>query len=78
MIEKAVIVAPSSLVRNWANEIEKWLAGKIQSLVIDTGTKAEIDKNLREFHLCPLDYQQCKYLVKYSSFPTYFSGCKLK
>ena len=61
MIEKAVIVAPSSLVRNWANEIEKWLAGKIQSLVIDTGTKAEIDKNLREFRLCSLDYQQCEY-----------------
>ena len=27
MIDKAIIVAPSSLVKNWHNEINKWLAG---------------------------------------------------
>ena len=27
MIDKAIIVAPSSLVKNWYNEINKWLAG---------------------------------------------------
>jgi SNF2 family DNA or RNA helicase len=27
MIDKAIIVAPSSLVKNWDNEINKWLAG---------------------------------------------------
>lgn len=45
-INKGIIVAPSSLVRNWANEIEKWLPGKMSPCVIDSGSKADIDKNL--------------------------------
>lgn len=50
MINKAVIVAPSSLVKNWANEINKWLSGKkITPLVIDSGSKSEIDRNLSYF-----------------------------
>ncbi|KAG0696860.1 DNA repair and recombination protein RAD54-like [Chionoecetes opilio] len=48
-IEKAVIVAPSSLVRNWYNEIDKWLKGKLNSLAIDSGTKTEIDSKLKGF-----------------------------
>ena len=32
MIDKAIIVAPSSLVKNWYNEINKWLAGNDQPL----------------------------------------------
>ena len=49
LIEKAVIVAPSSLVKNWYNEIHKWLAGKIEPLAIDGGSKSEIDKQLNSF-----------------------------
>lgn len=45
-IQTAMIVAPSSLVKNWYNEIQKWLGGKINALVIDSGTKEEIDRNL--------------------------------
>lgn len=45
-IEKVIVVTPSSLVKNWYNEVEKWLAGRVQSLAIDGGTKAEIDKKL--------------------------------
>jgi DNA repair and recombination protein RAD54 and RAD54-like protein len=41
-----VIVAPSSLVKNWYNEIHKWLAGKIEPLAIDGGSKSEIDKQV--------------------------------
>ncbi|XP_032884692.1 DNA repair and recombination protein RAD54-like isoform X2 [Amblyraja radiata] len=48
-IEKVIVVTPSSLVKNWYNEVEKWLAGRVQSLVIDGGTKAEIDKKLATF-----------------------------
>ena len=35
-IEKCIVVCPSSLVRNWANEIDKWLGvGVLNSLAID-------------------------------------------
>ncbi|XP_050700626.1 DNA repair and recombination protein RAD54-like [Eriocheir sinensis] len=48
-IEKAVVVAPSSLVKNWYNEINKWLKGKLNALAIDSGTKTEIDGKLKGF-----------------------------
>lgn len=35
-IEKCIVVCPSSLVKNWANEIDKWLGvGLLNSLAID-------------------------------------------
>lgn len=49
-IENAIIAAPSSLVKNWGNEFKKWLGeGRIVPLVIDHGTKDEIDKNIEYF-----------------------------
>ena len=48
-IEKAIVVAPSSLVKNWDNEFKKWLGQRIQPLAIDGGTKSEIDSNLSGF-----------------------------
>ncbi|XP_052033014.1 DNA repair and recombination protein RAD54-like isoform X2 [Apodemus sylvaticus] len=48
-IEKAVVVSPSSLVKNWYNEVEKWLGGRIQPLAIDGGSKDEIDQKLEGF-----------------------------
>ena len=45
-IEKAIIVTPSSLVKNWANEINKWLQGKCNSLPMDGGNKDEIESKL--------------------------------
>ncbi|XP_076321945.1 DNA repair and recombination protein RAD54-like okr [Tachypleus tridentatus] len=48
-IEKAIIVAPSSLVKNWYNEIKKWLGMRVDALTIDSGTKSEIDQNLKRF-----------------------------
>eukprot|EP01060_Flectonema_neradi_P014505 TRINITY_DN2114_c3_g2_i2.p1 TRINITY_DN2114_c3_g2~~TRINITY_DN2114_c3_g2_i2.p1 ORF type:complete len:1083 (+),score=250.10 TRINITY_DN2114_c3_g2_i2:37-3249(+) len=36
--KKAVIVAPSSLVQNWCNELEKWLEGKVQPCAIAQST----------------------------------------
>jgi len=49
IIEKAVVVCPSSLVRNWYNEINKWLPNKLSPLAIDNGSKDQIDKNLTGF-----------------------------
>jgi len=48
-IDKAVVVCPSSLVKNWYNEINKWLPNKLAPLAIDSGTKDQIDKNLTGF-----------------------------
>lgn len=49
MIDKAIVVSPSSLVKNWYNEISKWLGSKINPLAIDAGSKDEIDRNLSHF-----------------------------
>ena len=48
-IDKVVIVAPSSLVKNWCNEINKWLSGRVGVLAIDSGSKQEIDRNLKQY-----------------------------
>ncbi|XP_060685884.1 DNA repair and recombination protein RAD54-like isoform X1 [Hemiscyllium ocellatum] len=48
-IEKVIVVTPSSLVKNWYNEVEKWLGGRLHALPIDGGTKTEIDQKLATF-----------------------------
>ncbi|KAF7491029.1 DNA repair and recombination -like protein [Sarcoptes scabiei] len=48
-IDKAVIVAPSSLVKNWYNEINKWLGMRVNALAIEGGSKEEIDRKLSSF-----------------------------
>lgn len=48
-IDKAVIVCPSSLVKNWYNEMNKWLGNKINALAIDNGSKSDIDRDLAHF-----------------------------
>ena len=49
LIDKAVVVCPSSLVKNWYNEVHKWLPGKLAPLAMDGGTKEQIQKDLRGF-----------------------------
>ena len=49
LIEKAIVVSPSSLVKNWYNEIHKWLGERVAPLAIDGGSKSDIDKNLHGF-----------------------------
>ncbi|KAF9166937.1 DNA-dependent ATPase protein rad54 [Mortierella sp. AD011] len=50
-IEKCIICCPSSLVKNWANEIIKWLGpGKIGVLTCDSkGTKEETNNAMRQW-----------------------------
>lgn len=37
-ISKAVVVCPSSLVKNWDGEIRKWLGARVNPLAMDGGT----------------------------------------
>ncbi|XP_045905127.1 DNA repair and recombination protein RAD54-like isoform X2 [Micropterus dolomieu] len=48
-IDKAIVVSPSSLVRNWYNEVEKWLGGRVTPVAIDGGSKEGIDRQLVNF-----------------------------
>ncbi|KAG0415724.1 hypothetical protein HPB47_007073 [Ixodes persulcatus] len=48
-ITKAVIVTPSSLVKNWHNELSKWLGDRVRSVAIESGSKTEIDAHIRGF-----------------------------
>lgn len=50
-IQKAIVVCPSSLVRNWANELTKWLgADAITPFAIDgKASKEELTRQLRQW-----------------------------
>lgn len=50
-IQKAIVVCPSSLVKNWANELVKWLgADAITPFAIDgKATKEELTRQLRQW-----------------------------
>jgi DNA repair and recombination RAD54-like protein len=50
-IEKAIIACPSSLVKNWANELEKWLGqGRVRPYSCDNkGTKEQTNKDICQF-----------------------------
>ncbi|XP_030755044.1 DNA repair and recombination protein RAD54-like [Sitophilus oryzae] len=44
---KGIIVCPSSLVKNWFNEINKWLGGRLPALMIDGGS--DVKKKLTQY-----------------------------
>ncbi|KAJ1658042.1 DNA-dependent ATPase protein rad54 [Dispira simplex] len=50
-IEKCIVVCPSSLVRNWANELVKWLGSvRINPYACDNkGTREKVTRDLRNF-----------------------------
>ncbi|CAF0735745.1 unnamed protein product [Adineta ricciae] len=50
-IQKAIIVCPASLVKNWDKEVHKWLNGRLGTMPIDSGTKSEIETQLKTFML---------------------------
>ncbi|KAI0664810.1 DNA repair protein SNF2 family [Cubamyces menziesii] len=72
-IEKCIIACPSSLVKNWANELVKWL-GKdaISALAIDgKGSKAEmLEKVARWVAACGRNVSQPVMIVSYETLRT--------
>lgn len=49
-ITNVVIICPSSLVKNWFNEINKWLGSRLHALAIDSGQSSEqVDGKLEQF-----------------------------
>ncbi|KAL1245871.1 DNA repair and recombination protein RAD54-like [Trichinella spiralis] len=49
LIDKAVVVCPSSLVKNWYNEVLKWLKNRVIPISIDGGSKDAINNTLENF-----------------------------
>lgn len=50
-MDKCIIVCPSSLVRNWANEFTKWLGpNQVGCLVVDhKGTKEQLHNEVKQW-----------------------------
>lgn len=49
-ITNVVIICPSSLVKNWFNEINKWLGSRLNALAIDSGQSSDaVDEKLEQF-----------------------------
>ncbi|KAJ6648630.1 DNA repair and recombination protein RAD54-like, partial [Pseudolycoriella hygida] len=48
-VTKAIIVSPSSLVKNWYNEFGKWLGNRVNALALDNNSKEETTKLLEQF-----------------------------
>ncbi|ETN67272.1 DNA repair and recombination protein RAD54 [Anopheles darlingi] len=48
-IGKAIIVCPSSLVKNWYKEFGKWLGCRVNCLAMDGGSKEHTTKELEQY-----------------------------
>lgn len=48
-VKKALIVTPSSLVKNWGNELGKWLGERARYIALEGGSGASIDSEIVSF-----------------------------
>lgn len=48
-VKKALIVTPSSLVKNWGNELKKWLGERARYIALEGGSGAAIDAEIGSF-----------------------------
>ncbi|KAJ3796966.1 DNA repair protein, SNF2 family [Lentinula aff. detonsa] len=82
-IEKCIIACPSSLVKNWANELVKWLgADAINALAVDgKGGKAELLPKVAQWvAACGRNVTQPVMIVSYETLRTltvYLTNCKI-
>ncbi|KAI9190170.1 DNA-dependent ATPase protein rad54 [Blastocladiella emersonii ATCC 22665] len=72
-IDKAIIVCPSSLVRNWANEFTKWLGkGTINALCADNkGSKEQSVKEIKQFVSAQGNIANPVLIISYESLRLY-------
>ncbi|OQR71271.1 DNA repair and recombination protein RAD54-like [Tropilaelaps mercedesae] len=49
LVKKALIVTPSSLVKNWGNELGKWLGERARFIALEGGSGAAIDVEIASF-----------------------------
>ncbi|KAF9075195.1 DNA repair protein, SNF2 family [Rhodocollybia butyracea] len=82
-IEKCIIACPSSLVKNWANELVKWLGpDAINALAVDgKGGKAELLPKVAQWvAACGRNVTQPVMIVSYETLRTltvYLTNCKI-
>ena len=70
LVEKVIVVSPSSLVKNWANEVKKWLGNRVQTLPIESGSLSRDDlrKKLQFFmDQCPMRHSVPIMFISYES-----------
>lgn len=71
-INKAIIVCPSSLVKNWYKEFGKWLDNRVNCFAVDGGPKDETIKNLETFMTNQSQRCGCPVLIiSYETFRIY-------
>ncbi|KAL6912084.1 hypothetical protein ACP4OV_000889 [Aristida adscensionis] len=66
MVQRVVIVTPTSLVSNWESEIIKWLKGRVQLLALCESTRADVLSGIENF-LKPLSRLQVL-IISYETF----------
>ncbi|TMW56631.1 hypothetical protein Poli38472_006641 [Pythium oligandrum] len=49
MIRRAIVVCPTSLVKNWDDEIIKWLHGRVKTIALFEANRDTVIKGIRQF-----------------------------
>lgn len=49
MIRRAIVVCPTSLVKNWDDEITKWLHGRVKTIALFEANRDTVIKGIRQF-----------------------------
>ncbi|XP_031619056.1 DNA repair and recombination protein RAD54-like [Contarinia nasturtii] len=71
-IVKAIIVCPSSLVKNWYNEFGKWLGNRVNAFAVENTSKETTIKGLEQFMASQSARTGCPVLIiSYETFRNY-------
>lgn len=71
-IVKAIIVCPSSLVKNWYNEFGKWLGNRVNAFAVENQAKEDTTRGLQQFMANQSARTGCPVLIiSYESFRNY-------